>query len=120
MRMSPEVALRWVARAWGLVSAALLLAFMFGGREHFRPTMNEALALALFPGGVVAGFALAWWRDLVGGLVTTGSLALFYLLLFAWNGRVPGGPYFLLFAAPGFLHVATALMARPDAPTLSR
>jgi len=60
---------------------------------------------------VIAGFAIAWRRELAGGLVTVGSLALFYLWLFVRDGRWPAGGYFLLFAAPGFLHVASALLA---------
>src|SRR5262245_10853640 len=113
--MRPEAVLRWVARAWGLASTLLLLAFMFGGREHFRPTANEALGLLLFPVGVVVGFAVAWRREGVGGLISLGSLALFFLWIFARDGRLRGVPYFfLLFAAPGFLHVAGALIARRE------
>jgi hypothetical protein len=109
--VKPESMLRWAARAWSIASTLLLLAFAFGGREHLRLTAAEAIVFLLFPVGVVAGFAIAWWRELAGGLVTVGSLALFYLLLFARNGWVPVTPYFLLFAAPGFLHVACALIA---------
>src|SRR5262245_1259039 len=109
--MRLETVLRWTARAWGIASALLLMAFAFGGREHLRFTAASAAVFLLFPVGVVAGFVVAWWRELAGGLVTVGSLALFYLLLFAWNGWVPTTPYFLLFAAPGFLHVASALIA---------
>ena len=109
--MKAEVVLRWTARALGGVSALLLFAFAFGGREHLRFTPGEAVAFMLFPVGVVAGFAVAWRRELVGGLLTVASLALFGLYVFAWSGRVVG-PYFLLFAAPGFLHVAGAVIAR--------
>jgi hypothetical protein len=109
--MRPETVLRWTARAWGIASAVLLMAFALGGRESLHFTAASAAAFLLFPVGVVAGFAIAWWRELAGGLVTVCSLALFYLLLFARNGWVPSTPYFLLFAAPRFLHVASALIA---------
>jgi hypothetical protein len=109
--MRLEAVLRWVARAWGAASTLLLLAFAFGGREHVRFTAGEAIAFLLFPVGVIAGFAIAWWRELAGGLVTVVSLALFYVLLFARAGAWPSGPYFLLFAAPGFLHLAGSLIA---------
>lgn len=108
--MKPEVLLRWTARVWGVASTLLLLAFAFGGREHLRFTMDEFIAFLLFPVGVVAGFAIAWRRELTGGLVTVGSLALFYLYMFVLGGRWVG-PYFLVFAAPGFLHIASALLA---------
>lgn len=113
--MRPAELVRWTARVWGVASALLLLAFAFGGREHLRFTAGEAIAFLLFPVGVVAGFAIAWRRELAGGLVTVGSLALFHLYEFVGSGRWWLGPYFLLFAAPGFLHVAAALMGRRPA-----
>jgi len=102
--------MRWIATAWGMASALLLFMFAFGGREHLRFTMGEAIAFLLFPVGVVAGFVVAWWRELAGGLITLASLVLFYLYAFIGSGRFPG-LYFLLFAAPGFLHTASALLA---------
>jgi hypothetical protein len=109
--MSLQAIVRWTARAWGLASTVLLVAFALGGREDVRMTAGEAVGFLLFPVGVIVGFAVAWWRELAGGLVTVGSLALFYLWLFWRDGRLAGGPYFLLFAAPGFLHVVSALLA---------
>lgn len=109
-RMVVAVILRWVARIWGIASALILLAFAFGGREHLRFTAGEAIAFLLFPIGVIAGFVIAWWRELVGGIVTVGCFTLLCALLFAQSSRWPG-PYFIVFAAPGFLHVASAIIA---------
>jgi glucose-6-phosphate-specific signal transduction histidine kinase len=105
--MKPGCILRWTARIWGVASTVLLMAFAFGGHEHLRLTLREAVAFLFFPMGVVVGFVVAWRRELVGGLISVGSLALFYLHL--WAGGRPVGPYFLLFAAPGFLHLVNAL-----------
>src|SRR5262245_2351260 len=105
------VAARWIARTWGIASALLLLAFAFGGHEHLRFRAGEALAFLLFPVGVIVGFVIAWWRELTGGLVTVGCFLLFCLLLFTWSGRWPG-IYFILLAAPGFLHIASFLLAQ--------
>ena len=110
--MKPETVLRWIARAWGIASTLLILAFVVGGREHVRLTANEAIGFLCFPVGVVAGFAVAWRRESVGGVLTLVSLALFYLWMLARSGRFPASPYFLLLAAPGFLHIASALLAR--------
>jgi hypothetical protein len=110
--MRAGIILRWAARVWGIASTLLILAFAFGGLEHLRLTPGEAVGFLCFPVGVVAGFVVAWWREGLGGVIAIGSLALFYLWMFARDGRVPGGPYFLLFAAPGFLHVASALIRR--------
>jgi hypothetical protein len=110
MRLS--AVLRWTARVWGIASFLFILAFVVGGAESMRPTAGEAFGLLLFPLGVVVGFAIAWWREGVGGLVSVGSLALFYLWMLGRDGRLPAGPYFLLLAAPGFLHTANALFCR--------
>ena len=107
--MKADTVLRWTARAWGGASALLLCAFAFGGREHLRFAPAEAVAFLLFPIGVVVGFAIAWRRELAGGLMTVASFAAFSLYLFAWSGRWPCF-FFYLFAAPGLLHVAAALM----------
>jgi hypothetical protein len=109
--MRPETILRWIARVWSIASTLLLLAFVFGGRENLRFTPGEAVGFLLFPVGVVAGFALAWRRELAGGLLTVASLALFAAYMFALSGRWPNA-YFLLFAAPGFIHISSALLAR--------
>ena len=110
--MRLNTALRWTARVWGVASFLFILAFVVGGAESMRPTAKEAVGLLLFPVGVVVGFGIAWWREGVGGLVTLGSLALFYLWMFGRDGRLPAGPYFLLLSAPGFLHTANALWCR--------
>lgn len=73
-------------------------------------TAGEAVAFLFFPVGVVVGLVVAWRRELVGSLITVGSLVLFYLYMSAWGSLRPPGPYFLLFAAPGFLHLASALL----------
>lgn len=116
--MRAAVALRWLAHAWGIATTLLVLAFIVGGQEPMRLTANEAVGFLCFPVGVIVGFAVAWRREWLGGLLTIGSLALFYLWMFARDGRLPTGPYFVLFAAPGFLHIASALIAR--AATLRR
>lgn len=108
--MRTVTVVRWIARIWGAASILILLAFAFGGGEHLRFTASEAVAFLFFPIGVIAGLAVAWWRELAGGLITVASLAAFYLYALAINDRWVG-PYFLLFAAPGFIHLAIALMA---------
>ena len=65
--------MRWIARTWGIASALLLLVFAFGGREHLRFNVGEAIAFLLFPVGVIVGFVISWWRELTGGLVTSRS-----------------------------------------------
>lgn len=108
--MKVATALRWIAHVWGVASFLLILAFVAGGAESMRPTTSEAVGLLLFPLGVLLGFGIAWWHEGVGGLVTLGSLALFYLWMFGRDGKLPTGPYFVLLALPGFLHTASAYL----------
>ena len=109
--MQPNVVLRWIARVWSIASILFILPFLLP-REFGSPTASEVVGLLLFPVGVVLGFVVAWRREGVGGAITVGSLALFYLWMFARDGRLPTGPYHLLLAAPGFLYIAGALLWR--------
>jgi hypothetical protein len=109
--MRAETVLRWIARVWGTAFAALLAVFLFGGRESLRPTGYEVVGLLCFPGGLVIGYALAWWRDGVGAAVALSSLVLLHLWLFARDGRLATSPYFLVFAGPAALHLVVAWLA---------
>ncbi len=102
--------MRWTARAAGIASVALLSQFFFG--ELGTPTPREVVALVFFPVGVALGMLLGWWREALGGWVTLLSLAAFYLWMIALRGNPPGGPYFMLFAAPGLLFLACSLIER--------
>ena len=111
-------ALRWAARTGSVLSLLFLLLIvsgeLFGGGQAARPTSREWLGLAFFPIGVGLGLALAWFRERLGGAVAIASLIAFYV----WNliesgGRLPGGPFFILVAAPAFLFLAAALCSRP-------
>ena len=109
-----STALRWIARVWSVLTFGLICAFFFGGRESMRPTAMEAIGLLLFPGGILLGFALAWWREGIGGLVSIASLLLFYAWLYARDGHFRGVGFFPLVAAPAVLFVLSALL-RPAA-----
>ena len=113
---APGVAmiLKWTARISSVFSLALLAMFLFG--EPGAPTPGEWVALAFFPGGVALGMIAGWSRELIGGAVAVGSLAAFYVVMFALRGQAPAGPYFALFAAPGFLFLAAGAL-RPCGPS---
>jgi hypothetical protein len=106
-------ALSWLARIWSLASIVFVLVFLFGevfSGHGAKPTAAEWIGLALFPGGVVVGLVVAWFREGIGGIIATGCLIGFY----GWNlldsGRFPTGPYFLLVAAPGILFLLSSLL----------
>lgn len=99
-----ELGVRWAARVGSIASLLLLSSFIFGPNEADKwPTAQEWAGLAFFPGGVAAGMLLGWWKERLGGAVTVASLAGFYAWLFLTSGRIWAGPWFFVFAAPGFL-----------------
>jgi hypothetical protein len=106
------VVLRWAARIGSVPTLWLLTLFLFGGLEPGLPTLKEAVAMAFFPFGVMAGMVWGWRNELVGGLISVISLAVFYVVMVTLGGRFPGGPYFLIFASPGFAFLACGLLAR--------
>jgi hypothetical protein len=101
---------RWLARLGSLATLAFvaLAATVPAG----PPTPAEAVALALFPVGVVVGFAVGWWREVTGGAISVLSLVAFYAWMILLTGRPPHGPYFVLLAAPGFLFLASGFLTR--------
>lgn len=104
--------LRWGARLLSLASIGTLLLFLVGeGVDAGKVAPREWVGLALFPCGVMLGLALGWWREGVGGLLAVGSL----LALYAWYalaGSPPQGWAFLVFTLPGFVYLASWLLAR--------
>lgn len=113
--MSTQVTtiVRWTARISSLVSIGLLAAFLFGEDGlTLQLEMAEWLGLLFFPGGVIIGMILGWWREGWGGMVVLVSLAAFYVEQFLLGGRIPGGPWFLIFTLPGLLFGVSWLLAR--------
>ncbi len=75
------------------------------------PTAFEwFMLLCLFPGGVIAGILIAWKWEFIGSTITIGCLGTFYAIQTIVSGRIPGGPYFILVAAPAFLFLASWLI----------
>lgn len=106
-----QLALRWTARLLSVASTGVLLLFLFG--EPFpvaQITGKEWIGLALFPFGLVIGFAVAWWRERLGGLITIASLIVFCLL---FVGDLRKSWAFFVFALPGFLFLMSGFLARP-------
>lgn len=108
---------RWAARIWSVASLMFLSALIFGGDEGGTwPTAMEWIGLAFFPGGIIVGLLIAWWKEFLGGGIVVASLAGFYAWHFVDAGKFGAGPWFVLAAAPGFLFVlasAGELSLRP-------
>jgi hypothetical protein len=108
---------RWLARVTSLVSAGLLLLFIIGeGGSGPNPiTAREWIGLLFFPFGVVVGMLIAWRREVLGSLVSIGSLACFYIVYgLVLAHRLQLGSAFALFTAPAFLFLLSGLVSRND------
>jgi hypothetical protein len=111
--------LRWLARIGSVISLGLLLLFFLG--EGFNPAKvasPEWIGFLFFPIGVAAGMLVGWWREGLGGAITTLSLLAFYGIYgFLLNGRLWQGAAFIAFAAPGILFLVYWLgQIRPHLP----
>lgn len=106
---------RLIARVWSGFSFGFVMIFVIGNAFFPggpMPTASEwMILLFLFPGGVAAGIAAAWKWEFIGSVITLGCLSAFYIIQTAVSGRVPGGPYFLLVAAPSFLFLISWFVA---------
>lgn len=105
------------ARFWSLASIVFVLLFVFG--ELFSghgpsPTPGEWVGLAFFPGGVIIGLIIAWFRKGLGGSLALASLFAFYVWNLLARGTLPRGPYLILVAAPGFLFLMAWMLSRPN------
>lgn len=96
--------LLWTARTGSIISIFFLLMIFVGEWElPVELSARDAVMITFFPGGVVLGMIIAWFKERRGALITVYSLALFYLADLAFSGNIPRGPYFILFSLPGFL-----------------
>ena len=104
------IVVRWAARLTSLLTLGfVVLAAAVPARP---PDVGEVVALALFPAGVLVGFAVGWWWDGLGGLISLASLAAFYAWMTVLEGSPPRGPYFALLTAPAVLFLLSWLCAR--------
>ena len=95
---------RWTARALGVGLFLLFAAFVVG--EGFPPLNWLTVALLV----AMSGFVLAWFHDLLAGMVILVGIGAFYLINFSQYGRFPGGPVFPLLFVPGILLIASGLL----------
>lgn len=111
---------RWMARSLSLAAFAFVAAFVFGGSEPFvMPTAREWFLLACFPMGLLVGLAIAWRHEILGGAIGVGSVAMFYVLEFAFSGTLPRGIFFVLLALPALLFFVLGLLDRRRRPEQS-
>jgi len=107
-------ALRWIARALSIATIGFILLFLFGeglNPSEVRPI--EWLGLLFFPFGLMFGLVLGWRREFAGGLIGTGSVALFYLLYgLLIFGTIRQGWWILILSLPAVLFLVYAALRR--------
>ena len=104
-------AVRSIARAWSIVSVALVLGFLIG--EGVNPSSAiEWLGFLFFPFGICVGMILAWWKECLGAITTVASLSIFYAIHCLSSGAFPSGWAWLAFAFPGFLFALRCWQSR--------
>lgn len=112
--------IRWIARLSAGLAAALI-AFIFIGEgmgdgfAALQQLTGPEISLMFAFLAVWVGLLLGWHWELAGGLLIVGGTLVFYLLNFAFSGHWPGGPYFLILAAPGLLFLFCGWLARTEA-----
>lgn len=105
--------IRWTARVLSIAVIFLLVLFMFGEEGGTRGISGtEWAGLLFFPIGVAIGFIYGWKNELIGGAISAGSLACFYVVYgLALTGHLPGGAWFAIFTMPGFLFLLYGALA---------
>ena len=107
---------RLTAKIWSLFSLGFILMFLIGNALSPKGTMPTTfewfMLICLFPGGVLTGIALAWKWEFIGSLLSISCLVTFYVIQTFVSGRIPGGPYFFLIAAPAFLFLISWIVSK--------
>jgi len=105
-------ALRWTARLLSIGSLGFMLLFVVGeGQSWSSVRTQDLVGLVFFPFGLTLGLVLGWRRELSGGIIAVGSIALFYLVYgLAVNSAIFQGWWFLVLSIPGWLFLLYAVL----------
>lgn len=91
-----------------LGTALLVLYFTFAVGAGPPPLSLGSAALSI----MLAGFIIAWWDDVLGGVLSLVGIGGFYAWNFATVGAFPGGWVFPLCFLPGVLQIVAWLLRR--------
>ena len=96
----------WIARIWSSLVIGVLLLFMFGEAPPIT------VLHICFPFGVMLGLILAWFFEGIGATIIIVSIVAFYSIHYSHAGNLPGGPFFLIAAAPSVFFLISKFMRR--------
>jgi len=104
-----------ITRILSAVSIGIILLFFLGEGFNYKLIKpNEWILLLFFPLGVFIGMIIAWWKEGLGGSVSVGSLAMFYIIHFVTSGKFPHGWAWLIFTIPGFFFLLCWILAKKE------
>lgn len=95
---------RWLARICSLIGMFFLVGF-FNTETLMNLDLKGWFLFILFPCVLLSSYILSWMYDVTGAAVSLGVIALYYLFHFFFNGNIPQGTIFLLFAIPPILFI---------------
>jgi hypothetical protein len=108
--IKPIPFIRWTARALSAAMVAMVVIIAVGEGLPQLSELNftdQLLFVTIFV--MIAGAALAWWKDMIGGAVIVLGFAAFWII----NSHFPGD-FFFVFGLAGLLHLlAWLLKAKP-------
>lgn len=109
---SESLAVRVTHWAECIAGTALIVLFAVFAVGLGLPPLGNMNASFLAIAVMLIGFALTWWRDLAGAIVSLVGISAFYALELASNGHAPGGWLFPLCFVPGVLGLLSWLSRR--------
>jgi hypothetical protein len=127
--MSAGHLIRWISRTWSILSILWILFFAINEllpSDGPSLTLQDWLALILFPIGICVGLLIGWRRPVLGGILGLAFLGSFY----AWEVfrpfHAPESPFLLLeafflpVAAPSVLFLIGSLLRNPNAASAAK
>jgi len=112
--------LRVIARVYSAIAVLFILVMSIGHiagdgvLPFLEMTLHESIMMGFFL-LLWAGLVISWKFELTGGIMTVGSLIVFYLCDYLFSGTFPRGPYFILLGLPGVLFIWCGMQNRADA-----
>ena len=111
--------IRWIARIWASLVAALIAVIFVGHAAEdgigpfFNLTLRDSIMMVAFV-TTWAGLILGWKWERLGGYLIIGGMAAFYLFDYFLSGTFPRGSFFLVIAFPGVLYLLASLTKSTD------
>jgi hypothetical protein len=105
-----EIGARWIARLLTVfIVGVVLLIFIGQGFNPFKLTAVEAVQMVFFWTTCI-GMVVAWRWEVLGGILATAGILLFYVTEFAVTGAFPKLLMVRLFLLPGFLFLLSGYL----------